>query len=151
MHFRIFSAFSLIAITCAPLNIPLEAQTSSYAYEERRIAKIDIIVENLASRSSFNPQVVLNRLKTKVGARFSQFTFDSDLKMLSEQYDRVEPDIEIQGNELVITLRLWERPVIHQIIWQGNAQIKAKTLQDELGIKAHSIFYRYNLCGHTVP
>ncbi len=142
MHFRIFSAFSLIAITCAPLNIPLEAQTSSYAYEERRIAKIDIIVENLASRSSFNPQVVLNRLKTKVGARFSQFTFDSDLKMLSEQYDRVEPDIEIQGNELVITLRLWERPVIHQIIWQGNAQIKAKTLQDELGIKAHSIFYR---------
>jgi outer membrane protein insertion porin family len=142
MNSRIFHAFSLIAFTCSIPTLSLDASSPSYAYEERKVAKIDVIVENLGARESFNPQIVINRLKTKVGARFSQFTFDSDLKMLSEQYDRVEPEVEIQGGDIVITLRLWERPIIHQIIWQGNTLIKTKTLESELGIKPHTTFYR---------
>lgn len=142
MSNKFLAYLSLIAFTCAPLSQLRAYSPSVEAFEDRKIANIDITVENLPPNSSFDPKTVVNRLKTKIGDPFSQLTFDSDLKALSEEYDRVEPNVQVVNGEVYIQLKLWPRPTIRSIKWDGNAHIKTKTLQKELGIKPNAVFNR---------
>ena len=112
------------------------------AYENKRIEKISISMENLPKGASFNKEIVLSQLRTKKGDPFSQLTFDQDLKTLSEEYDKAEPTIEIRGSEIYITIKLWQKPKIRSIHWSGNKKIKTAKLQNKLGIDPHSIFNR---------
>lgn len=142
MSKKLLVYMSLIAFTCAPMHPILAAYSSVEAFEDRKIANIDVQAENLPSSASFDPKTVISRLKTKVGDPFSQMTFDSDLKALSEEYDRVEPNIEVHNGEVYLTIKVWPRPTIRTIKWHGNTHINTKTLQKELGIKPKAVFNR---------
>jgi outer membrane protein insertion porin family len=89
-----------------------------------------------------NAQMVARRLQTRVGERFEQNEFDADLKQLSQQYERIEPVVEVRDNEVYVTLKVWPRPVIRDIVWAGNCHIAAKKLNRELGIKSGEVFDR---------
>jgi outer membrane protein insertion porin family len=115
-------------------NIPLEA------YEHKPVASIEITAENLPPESTFDPKTLLSRLKTRVGDPFSQSTFDGDLKVLAKDYDQIEPLIRIHNGEVYIEIKIWPRPKIRVIRWEGNAQVKTKTLQKELGIRPNTTF-----------
>lgn len=110
--------------------------------ENRRVENISVHIENLAEGSIFDPQSVLSKLRTRRGDPFSQYVFDQDLKTLAEEYDRVEPQIQIDNDEVNITLKIWLRPIIRKIEWSGNQYLKTKTLQKELDIKPGTIFNR---------
>ena len=118
------------------------AYSSIEAFESRKIANIDVQAENLPPNASFDPKAVLSKLKTKVGDPFSQMTFDSDLKTLSDEYDRVEPNIVVQNGEVYLTIKVWPRPMIRTIKWNGNTHIKTRALQKELGVKPNAVFNR---------
>ena len=143
MSKKLLVYLSLVAFTCSPIP-PLMAtySASTEAFEDRKIANIDIQAENLPPNASFDPKTVMSKLKTKVGDPFSQMTFDSDLKTLSEEYDRVEPSIQVNNGEVYLTLKVWPRPMIRTIKWSGNTHIKTKTLQKELGVKPKGSFNR---------
>jgi outer membrane protein insertion porin family len=144
MSGKILKYLSLVAFTCAslPIHYLVAAYPSVEAFEDRKVANIDIQAENLPPNASFDPKTVISRLKTKVGDPFSQMTFDSDLKALSDEYDRVEPNIRVQNGEVYVSIRVWPRPTIRTIKWNGNAHIKTSTLKKELGIKPGATFNR---------
>ena len=121
--------FLLFALS--PLAPPATALAQE-AFEDQSVTHIDVVLENPQQNSSFDPQKVLTRMKTKVGDPFSQLIFDSDLKNLSGIYDKVEPQIDVRAHGLTITLKIWERPRIHAIKWRGNKNIKSKKLREEL-------------------
>lgn len=133
---------SALSFCCSASLLAAESEICTEAFEDRPIAKLELIVENLPANASFDPKVTLNRLNSKVGDPFSQLTFDGDLKTLSEEYDRVEPRVEVQNGEVYIQLRLYMRSSIRSIEWEGNTHITTKTLRKELGIKPGSIFNR---------
>lgn len=122
----------------------LRADTLSVtaAYDRMTVDNIEISAEHLPPNSSFESKTILNKLKTKKGDPFSQAVFDEDLKTLSQDYDRVEPVIEVVNQNLYITLKVWIRPTIRSIKWDGNSHMKTKTLQKELDVKAGSTFNR---------
>src|SRR5450631_2163319 len=122
---------SLVLYTCTSLPYSFAEYSAIEAYEDKTVAQINVIMENLPAESSFDPKTVQSRLKIKTGDPFSQLTFDSDLKTLAEEYDRVEPRIDVRGNQVYITLRVWPKPIIHSINWNGNTIFKDKTLQKE--------------------
>jgi len=142
MSNKFLAYLSLVAFTCAPLHQLTAYSPTVEAFEDRKIANIDITIENLPPNSSFDAKTVIARLKTKIGDPFSQLTFDSDLKALSDEFDRVEPNVQVVNGEVYITLKLWPRPTIRTIKWEGNAHIKTKPLQKELGIKPNAVFNR---------
>jgi outer membrane protein insertion porin family len=142
LHRRLLLSLSLVAGSCAPFT-PLAAYSSSVeVFENKKIAHIDIQAENLPPNASFDPKTALSRLKTKVGDPFSQMTFDEDLKTLSNEYDRVEPIVQVNNGEVYLTIKVWPRPTIRTIKWTGNTHIKSRTLQKELGIKQGARFNR---------
>lgn len=143
MNKRFILLSSLVLFTAIPNTHSYALYPSqSEAYENTRVGKIEIIPQNLPPNSSFEQKTILNKLKTQVGDPFSQSTFDEDLKILSGDYDRVEPSIETHNSQLYITLKIWPRPSVRTIQWTGNEHIKTKTLQKELGIKPGSTFNR---------
>lgn len=142
MNTKFLAYFSLIAFTCSPMHSLVAAPQTAEVFEEKKVAQIHIQAENLPPNASFDQKVVLSRLKTKVGDPFSQMTFDNDLKTLSNEYDRVEPNIQVNNAEVYITLKVWPRPTIRMIKWSGNTYIKTRTLQKELAIKQSGVFNR---------
>jgi outer membrane protein insertion porin family len=143
---KIVSLSSILLFTCAPF-VQLFPDSSSAedaveTHEYRRVQRIEVQAENLPAGTAFDPKPVLEKMKTKVGEPFSQQIFDIDLKVLSDEYDRVEPSIDVQETTVLITLKVWLRPTIHSIVWQGNEHIKSSTLRKELGIKENQIFNR---------
>ncbi len=124
----------------------------SQSIEQKKIANITLIMENLPRGGTFDQQRALSKLRTKVGDPFSQITFDHDLKNLSEEYDRTEPHVTLQGGEVYITIKIWQKPTIRSIKWHGNRKMKTSTLQKELGIKPHTLFDRdaFNLAFNKV-
>ncbi|WP_138107065.1 outer membrane protein assembly factor BamA [Candidatus Rhabdochlamydia sp. T3358] len=133
---------SLIAFTSLSSLSLAFTSSSTVMFEECRIADIDLQVEDLSTNTSFNPQVVLSKLKSKVGNIFSQADFDADLKTLVAEYDRVEPSIQVQDQQVYITLKMWPRPKVRSITWNGNKKIKTTALQKELGLKPNTVFNR---------
>lgn len=137
---------SAILFTCTPYeqlhSRPTDLIGSTEPYESQHVERIDIQAENLPTGTSFDPRPVQEKLKTKVGDPFSQLVFDSDLKALSDQYDRIEPQITTVNGNIYITIKVWLRPTIHKLVWQGNTNFKSSTLRKELGIKENRIFNR---------
>jgi outer membrane protein insertion porin family len=111
-------------------------------YENQMIEQLDIEAANLAPGASFDTNAVTARIKTRKGDFFSQIDFDNDLKSLAQEFDRVEPILNSINGKLYITLKIWPKPIIRSIQWNGNEKVKTKRLQKELGIAAGGVFDR---------
>jgi len=133
---------SLALLTCAPFSLPASYPTHEEAADHKQVGRIDIQVENLDPNNSFDTRTVLEKLKTKVGDPFTPAIFDTDLKTLAAQYDRVEPDLRVQSGQVLISLKVWLRPTIRSITWSGNTHISRSSLRKELGVKPEQTFNR---------
>lgn len=111
-------------------------------FEGKKVSKIDIQFERYDPKHAPNPSTILKKLQTQEGEDFSQIEFDGDLKQLAGDFDQVEPNVSMSDGEVVITLKVWPKPIIHQIYWEGNQIFSDKKLQKELGVKPNSIFNR---------
>jgi len=98
-----------------------------------------ISIEMEGERSS---QDLLSTLKTRAHERFSQNEFDQDLKLLAKEFLRVEPSVTVEDQQVVILIKLWKKPFIHEIVWKGNHAYPSDRLQRELGVAVGSIYDR---------
>lgn len=122
-------------LTTAPI-LPAEL------FEDRKVSRIEVVLENCEGGTQFDPKPVLSRLKTKTGDDFSQLTFDSDLKALAQEYDRVEPEIRVDQGQVVITIRVAAKPIIREIQIEGAEKYSTSKLLQELDVKPGTVFNR---------
>ena len=133
------SIIIILSALCLPLA---SAFGQSLQYENQIIEKIEIVGVNLPAGVSFDNAAVTSRIKTRKGDLFSQNEFDNDLKILAKEFDRVEPSLRMVDGKLIITLKIWPKPTIRTITWNGNNKITTKKLQQELGINSRAVFDR---------
>ena len=143
MNKKLLFGLSLICFTC-PLPPPVAAQnTFIEAYETMSVAGLEIKGQNLPEHSSFDSRTIVGRLKTHIGDPFSQAIFDEDLKTLAQEFDRIEPSIQVKNGQLYIEILVWPKPTIRTIKWEGNKVIKTRALKKELKISTHKAFNRH--------
>lgn len=120
-------------------------------YENQIIEKIDIVVA-IPSCNNFDADAVRLRIKTKEGDLFSQSEFDNDLKILAKDYDRVDTHFNSIEDRMYITLKIWPKPTIRSINWDGNEKLGTKRLQKELQITSAVVYDRqaFNKAFHTL-
>lgn len=84
----------------------------------------------------------LKSFKAKMRSResdlFSQAMLDSDLKLLAEHFEVVNPQIDLDPDGLNIVIYLAPKPVIRKIIFEGNSGLGTRRLKRELGVKEQS-------------
>lgn len=84
---------------------------------------------------------VINRLITKPGEAYSEEKLREDVVALfkSGYFVNVEVDRAVQGNEVVLTYQVTEKPSIVEIVYEGNAEVKSEDLAETIGIKNYEI------------
>lgn len=138
-------AFILLAF------LPQHVLGQMLQFENQIVEQVDIIV-HARSGVICDTNSILNRLRTKQNRVFSQADFDEDLKILAQDYDRVDPQVNSSEDKVSITIHVWPKPTIRTICWHGNHQVKTSRLQKELGISCFSVFERqaFNLAFHKL-
>jgi outer membrane protein insertion porin family len=121
------------------LATPITLSAEPFCYENQIIEQVEVeMVESTCTPDV--QEAIINRLKMHVGKPFSQSDFDLDLKLLASEYARVEPSLSGEDGKLHIALKIWQKPLIKSIAWQGNKHFKTQVLKDELGVKTSTIF-----------
>jgi len=135
----------LISILTFTIHLcaPQHALAQALQYENQLIEKIDIDVQAANSISSYHERSIKARIKTKEGHTFSQLDFDYDLKALIQEYDRIEPELDSVAGKMYISLKVWPKPTIRNIQWNGNVKVATSTLQTELATAPCTIFNRH--------
>lgn len=137
-----------LSLLLAPLTLgsllpaPLTAQVAQVTHK-KQIEKIDIVLHRVTADSSVDPNAIRSRMKTKVGESFSQLDFDQDLKNLADEFDRVEPAVDVRNSQVFITLNIWPKSTIREVRFCGNHHIRDKKLRDELEIRKGTVFNRH--------
>lgn len=143
---------ALVACIFIFCSLWTSAYTQTIQYDNQRIEKLEIIVENIAPNATFDTRSVLSRIRTREGDFFSHTDFDNDLKTLSKDFDKVIPFFANLNGGMHVTLRIWPKPTIRSIDWEGNTRISNTRLQKELGIAPFSVFDRlaFNKAFHKI-
>lgn len=124
---------------------------SGQQLENHLVNKIDVVLHT-QNGSVADSKSIAARMSTKQGGVFSQNEFDEDLKALSQDYDRINPSVEVVDEKINIRLDIWPKPVIRSITWTGPNKIEIKTLEKELNIKQGALFERqaFNAAFHKL-
>lgn len=138
----------LLVILCVPAFLHAQA----LGYSDRDVGGIEVDIAKSASNAAFDPQSIRSQLKTTEGKPFTQLDFDQDLKQLSQDFDKVEPELTVRGDKVYIVLHLWPKPAIRSITFEGNHSFRSAKLLKELDIKTGALFERhvFNLAFHKL-
>lgn len=131
--------FTRLLLLCALYSTPLFAIAPQY--ENQRIEKVYINIHS-ANTSATDEMAVKSCIRMKEGEFFSQNQFDADLKALAQNYNQVEPKVEMVDESLCITLDVWPKPTINSIEFYGNDGIKTRQLRKELDVKRGAVYDR---------
>ncbi len=134
--------FGVLSNVLLCLVFLLACSSLKASYDNQIVDKLDIILSGPSGKETMESRNSAEKLKTRVGGCFSQVNFDCDLKLLSMEYDRIEPSIVSEEGHLFITIKVWEKPTIRSIRWEGNCKVRTCDLKSELGVSVCSPFDR---------
>ncbi len=104
---------------------------SSFAEEdkERMVKKVEI-----KGNRSVNTDLIRSRIKTREGSNFLQTDLDDDLKRLYAMgyFSDIQIDVKEGLGGWDITFYMIEKPIIKEIVFEGNKKFKDKKLKKKL-------------------
>jgi len=85
-----------------------------------------------------DPETILSYLPIGVGDRVDSARIDAALKALFQTDLFSDLKIDLQGSDLVV--RVVENPIINQVLFEGNSNLKEDKLKDEVQIRPRGVF-----------
>ncbi len=92
----------------------------------------------LQGNERIDSETILSYLPLAVGDTVDPAKIDTALKALFRTDLFSDVKIELQGSDLVVMVV--ENPVINQVLFEGNSNIKTDKLQDEIQIRPRGVF-----------
>jgi len=142
MQRRPLVAVALIALGAIATH--LDAQTVSPAisawspsedYEAYSVHSIELKPTIRWDGDTAELKAFKSRMRSHESDLFSQSMLDGDLKLLAESFEVVNPHIQLGPDGLDIVIYLAPKPVVRNIIFEGNRGLGTRRLKRELGIK----------------
>lgn len=87
-------------------------------------------------------EAILNKVSAKVGAKIDNKSIQSDIQKLYDMgyFDEIEVQGERAGREqAILTYVLRERPIISELVFEGNEKIETSDLEEVAKVKVWSI------------
>ncbi|HXU99416.1 MAG TPA: outer membrane protein assembly factor BamA [Caulobacteraceae bacterium] len=122
------------AVVAAPSVL---AQVLSQSQTDQSVTLGSITVEG---NERIDSETVLSYLPLSVGDSVNAQKIDAALKALFRTDLFSDVKINLQGTTLVV--RVVENPVINQVLFEGNSNLKTDKLQDEIQIRPRGVFTR---------
>ncbi|HEX4741874.1 MAG TPA: outer membrane protein assembly factor BamA [Caulobacteraceae bacterium] len=99
------------------------------------VGRIDIRGEE-----RIDPETILSYLPIHVGEAVDPAKIDTALKALFATDLFSDVKIDLQGSDLVV--QVVENPIINQVLFEGNSNVKTDKLQDEIQVRPRGVFTR---------
>ncbi len=140
------AAFAQAAPTVAgPTPAPTTAPTSAQAAPAQTPTLQPPTVQSgvigrivVQGNQRIDPETILSYLPVGVGDRVDSARIDDALKALFRTDLFSDLKIDLQGSDLVV--RVVENPIINQVLFEGNSNLKNDKLQDEIQIRPRGVF-----------
>ena len=107
------------------------------AQGERSIARVSI-----AGNLRVEEDAIRVHLRSQPGQPFDQETLDRDVRAVYAMgfFDQVDADLEpVERNQVVITFRVKERPLVRTIKVEGAKKVKREEVESALKVRPHTI------------
>lgn len=119
------------------LLILLLAFTSLAYSEEDRPKPKTVKLIRVRDNKAISTATIISKIKTKTGENFSQEVLNDDLKRLYAlgYFADVSIDVEDYEDGLAVTFIVEEKPLVGELKFTGNAQIRASKLAAKMVIK----------------
>ena len=111
---------------------------SAYSFADQiKVAEV-LIVGNRRIESP----AISNAIKLKVGDNFFEEKIDEDIKSIYGLgfFADVKAEKSVSDKGVIITYRVTEKPVVREILFEGNSALTTDKLKENLDIKPNSIF-----------
>ncbi|MFI5397381.1 MAG: outer membrane protein assembly factor BamA [Candidatus Binatia bacterium] len=81
------------------------------------------------------------QVRSQPGTRFNEDTVDSDIRALYRMgfFDNVEADLSQQNDLSVLTFHVTERPLIKDLVFEGNRKLSREDLEGALKVRPNTI------------
>ena len=92
----------------------------------------------LQGNERIDPETILSYLPLQTGQSVDAARVDSALKALFRTDLFSDVKMDMQGTDLVV--RVVENPIINQVLFEGNSNLKEDKLKDEIQIRPRGVF-----------
>lgn len=112
------------------LGLTFSNPVASFAQEDQKVVKKVQFKGNRA----VNTDLVRSRVKTREGSPFVQSDVDDDLKRLYAMgfFSDCLVDVKEEYDGVVVTFILVEKPIVKEIVFEGNRKYKEKALKKKM-------------------
>ena len=114
---------------------PAPAGASPVGVQSGVVARVTI-----RGNERIDPETILSYLPIQVGQTIDPARIDTALKALFATDLFSDVKIDLQGAELIV--HVVENPIINQVLFEGNSNIKTDKLQDEIQVRPRGVFTR---------
>jgi len=111
---------------------------SAHSFADQiKVAEIQVVGNRRIETAAIN-----NAIKLKVGDNFFEEKIDDDIKSIYSLgfFTDVKAEKSSSGKGVVITYKVTEKPVVREILFEGNSALTTDKLKENLDIKPNSIF-----------
>ncbi|NQT22841.1 MAG: outer membrane protein assembly factor BamA [Candidatus Omnitrophica bacterium] len=97
-----------------------------------------IIAVRVKGNKAISEATILSKIKSKAGQKFNQDILNDDLKRLYAlgYFTDVSMDVEDYKEGVMITVIVEEKPIVEDVVFEGNKKVGSKTLKNKMQIKA---------------
>ena len=113
----------------------LVAPTSAGAQAQQSVVIGRIVLQG---NERIDPETILSYLPLQTGQSVDAARVDSALKALFRTDLFSDVKIDMQGTDMIV--RVVENPIINQVLFEGNSNLKEDKLKDEIQIRPRGVF-----------
>ena len=90
---------------------------------------------------TISSEIVLSKIRTKAGDKFSQEVLNDDLKKLyaTQYFTDISIDVEESKGGVAVTFTVEEKPVIEDIVFKGNNEFRPQKLKSTMKSKPNEM------------
>ena len=119
------------------LGVLLALATPAAAQPSPRLSRVVI-----SGNQRVEEEAIRVQLRSKAGTLLDPEAVDGDIRALYRMgfFENVEADVTEQDGQAVLTYRVTERPLIHELKIEGNKKLSKEDLDAALKVKPNTIF-----------
>ncbi|MFC1668323.1 outer membrane protein assembly factor BamA [Chlamydiota bacterium] len=104
--------------------------------EEQIIADI-----RFEGNKTVSDTVILSKIKSQKGHSFSRYTLNQDLKRIYDlgYFSQISITLDESFEGIIITFTVQEKPILKEIVFEGNRKFKEKKLRKKMSVKLGAI------------
>ena len=136
-----FLAFMFVSLTSQDVSAQRTKKKIQATAAVKKSAAVKILSITVLGQRKIEKEAILAKLVSQVGSNFSEQQVTSDIQALYKMgyFVQIQATKEVTSGGLNLEYTVVEKPTISEVVFEGNADLKAEDLEKETALKNYEI------------